>query len=456
MEILPGAFAALPVEIIETILKKIPAADLIPLGRVSKQFIPIVQRVIENCLHTLSKTDFLELKKKVSKLDYKQLDIALSSQRNQTLFQLIILVQLSASAFIWKCRVEKHRPQKQLIKFEAYLEAKKRFEDNFAAFSLKHQHLENELSNAHHFIKEKLNAKTKAWLDAMQIKAKPTDFDGVPNFSETYLADSGSLFYRGLRCLKNEASRERGVQLVRLAAHLKFAPAMTKLAGMYLHGEHVIKNVPLALEYYYNAVDLEDIIAKVNLGYILIFGNHVTQDVAMGFYLLKKAAEAGLAEAQYTLGFCYWHGICAKQNRRMALNYFTKAAKNGDLFAKVDLALIYNDSSSGYYNLSKGFKWSLRAAQKGFEPLQIYVGYCYVAGIVVDEDHERAFYWTQKSTTIPNDIAYNNLACLYELGIGTEINFSEALRLYQKAAEMGSQLAKKNLENLAARLTQSS
>ncbi len=453
MELLPGPFSVLSLEIIESIFNKCSLPTLLGLSRVSRQFQSLISERIENGFHPLSKSDFKALKKKITLLDLNKIDLTLLNQKNQTLFQLVLLVHLSATPYLWISEIEKYRVQKQLVEFEAYLEAKKRFEDNLAVFTLEHPNLEGKLAVAHQKFKAHLKAKTFAWLTAMKIQAHVDGFDGITNFNETTLVDAGTIFFRGLKCLKMEESAERGLKMIHISALLNFPPAMTKLAAMYLKGDRVSLNIEKAVAYYQQAIEYGDVVAQLNYGYLLIFGSSIDKDESKGFNLAKKAAERGFPEAQYMLGFCYWYGIFVKKNPALALQYYRQAAKKNDLFATAELGILYSSELSPFYNPQKGFKWSLKAAKKGFEPLQVYLGYCYVAGKGVKENLDKAFYWTKKGAESGNDMALNNLACLYELGLGTHINVGEALRLYQKSAELGNKLAQKNLGNLVARLT---
>jgi TPR repeat protein len=57
---------------------------------------------------------------------------------------------------------------------------------------------------------------------------------------------------------------------------------------------------------------------------------------------------------------------------------------------------------------------------------------------------KKCIFWYSKACNKGHSEACNNLAHIYELGDGCEKNFDLALRLYEKSAELGSPIGKKN------------
>jgi len=362
-------------------------------------------------------------------------------------------VRLTAYSYLWNNRVEQFSVKQQVDKFERFLEAKNIFQECMSHYILLHPNMELRLANAHCSYKERLTKVTIRWLDAMQITSKPSLFEGVKNFFDSPLVDIPSLFYKGIGCLRNHVYVEQGKQLIIAAANLNFAPALSKLAGMYATGVYMEKNIGKAIEYYEKAIDRGNVVAMVNLANLLLFDEKL-KDYSKAFSLAKKASAARLPEGHYMLGYFYGNGIYVKQDIRTAISFYKLAAKCGEINAKAVLGYIYGDQTSVHFAPTKAFKWSLRAARKGFDPSQVYVGYCYLTPIGVKQNVEKAFFWTKKAADEDNPIALNNLGCLYELGIGTHADKQEAMRLYGMAAEMRNETAVSNLKNLTARLIQ--
>lgn len=450
---LPNYFSVLPAEMIATIFNKCSVSTMLGIERTCKQFQGLALEALEKCFLNIPKNDFSTLKKKVARVEVEKLNLTLLNQKNQTKFKLILLVHLSASAYLWNSRIDPFNPNKQLIQLERFLEEKFNFAESFSQFSVTHPQLEKPLSIVYEEFKQKLQSKTQDWLNVMQIRSDVSLFDGARSFFEVTAADSASLFYRGLKCLKTSSGHARGVHLLNVANHLQFPPARAKLGAMYMRGDRIPKNIDRAVELLKSVCEAGNVTAQVNFGSMLLMGDEVECDQKQGLYWIEKAAEKGFAEAEYMMGFCYLHGIVVKQNIKLAIDWNRRAAKQKDLFAIAQLGFIYSSDLSGeFQDLHKGLKWSLKAAKKGFDALQVYVGCCYLTGRGTERNAKRAFFWTQKAALKGNLAGINNLAVMHEVGVGTEVNHEEALRLYQHSAFLGYPIAKWNLEQLTARL----
>ena len=76
------------------------------------------------------------------------------------------------------------------------------------------------------------------------------------------------------------------------------------------------------------------------------------------------------------------------------------------------------------------------------------LGYMYVRGFGVKQDHTEAVRWWRKAADRGNAPAMNNLGIMYEEGLGVKQDSAEARQWYQKAAAKGYAGAKAALERL--------
>ena len=78
----------------------------------------------------------------------------------------------------------------------------------------------------------------------------------------------------------------------------------------------------------------------------------------------------------------------------------------------------------------------VQMAESGNAAAHNYLGSCYLNGLGVKPDPERAFYWLSKAALGNNTKALNQLGYCYEEGIGTEKDDVQAFLFYKKAANI--------------------
>ena len=85
------------------------------------------------------------------------------------------------------------------------------------------------------------------------------------------------------------------------------------------------------------------------------------------------------------------------------------------------------------------------AALKGDASAQFELGYCYYNGLGTSVDYGEAVKWYRKAAGQNEASAMCNLGLCYELGRGVTKNLDEAVRYYRMAADLGSSAAQSNL-----------
>ena len=81
------------------------------------------------------------------------------------------------------------------------------------------------------------------------------------------------------------------------------------------------------------------------------------------------------------------------------------------------------------------------------------LGYCYSEGVGTDVNKEKAFELYQKAANLGNDVAQYNLALVYENGDGIVQDIDQAIYWYRKSAEQGYQSARNKLEKFKNKLS---
>lgn len=102
-------------------------------------------------------------------------------------------------------------------------------------------------------------------------------------------------------------------------------------------------------------------------------------------------------------------------------------------------------------NLKLAFQEFQTAAKNGHADSQFNLGLMYEQGIGTDKDESQAVTWYRESAVQGNSAAQFNLAVLYENGRGTKVDFAKANKWYRSASVQGDALAIGNLGMLYIR-----
>jgi TPR repeat protein len=80
--------------------------------------------------------------------------------------------------------------------------------------------------------------------------------------------------------------------------------------------------------------------------------------------------------------------------------------------------------------MSESIEQLIAKAGEGDADAQYELGWRYIDADGVDQDYEKAFYWSQKAVDAGHIKAINNVASMYKDGNGVEKNQEKAFELY--------------------------
>lgn len=160
---------------------------------------------------------------------------------------------------------------------------------------------------------------------------------------------------------------------------------------------------------------------------------------------------AAKLESMYRYALYCEKGFGREKSEHDAYEWMLKASNNGYGKARVELARYLISGKGGKKNPRTALK--LLKAQAGIDAtvpnLFLYMGHIYLSGAGLRKRYpERALRYFTYGEKLNDAGAINNLAAMYEHGIGTEKNELTALRLYKKAATLGSKEASANMQRL--------
>jgi len=160
---------------------------------------------------------------------------------------------------------------------------------------------------------------------------------------------------------------------------------------------------------------------------------------------VRQKADAGDSGAQYELGL----EAEQRQDYRDAFKWFQLAAKQGLNGAQVDLAYLYVTGFGTVKDLEQAVHWYSLAAAQGNPNGEYSLGICYLHGEGIEQNSALARKWISLALSHGDGSrSVNAMGLTYETGPETDLN--EALKWYQKAAEMGYREAQYNVCRLTA------
>ncbi|GBB89241.1 hypothetical protein RclHR1_15920003 [Rhizophagus clarus] len=189
---------------------------------------------------------------------------------------------------------------------------------------------------------------------------------------------------------------------------------------------------------------------------------YVNRDYNKAIEWYSKSSSGGNIKATYMLGNCYYDN-----DKKKAFELYLKSAKGGYNIASFMVGNCYHYGNGIIKDEYKAFKWYLKSAKKGYNYCQFIVSNYYNDGICVKKNEEKGFYWNRKAAINGYIYAQHKLANYYfddtfnknerkalkwylELskknsfdaislvskcyrdGIGTQRNFNEAIKWFEK------------------------
>ena len=166
--------------------------------------------------------------------------------------------------------------------------------------------------------------------------------------------DLGVMYYGAQRQwvppLGGEDNYKEAVKWYRKAAEKGYAPAQSRLGGMYNRGYGVPRDEKEAVKWYLKAAKQEDVSALVGLGFIYderpgyaLFGKLVQRNDKKSVKWFRKAANLGGDSAQRILGDRYANGRGVPKDNLTAYMWYSLAVTNGHPYAFKEKGLLLKD-----------------------------------------------------------------------------------------------------------------
>lgn len=203
-------------------------------------------------------------------------------------------------------------------------------------------------------------------------------------------------------------------------------------------------NPESAFAWFRKAADLGHVNAYVELGNCYSQGLGVARSEEEAFKCYKYAAEHGDACAQYRVGYCYMHKRGVPLSREDAVKWYRMSAQQGYALAQFLLGGCYDGGYGVERSFQEAVKWWRLSAEGGFVGAQSKLGYCYNYSQKFDESAK----WFRMAAEQGDKDAQYMLGDYYECGMGVTRSVEEAEKWFRKAAEQGDEHAQERLSKL--------
>lgn len=285
-----------------------------------------------------------------------------------------------------------------------------------------------------------------------------------------------------------------GIKLLTQAAAKGSVNAHITLGDIYLSGTLTDRNIRIALEHYKKAGALGNAAAYEHAGDIYYTGDHIPLDIQEAVNLYDLASNLGSASARKKSDSIkterdtvYERALASEvSDPENAFRCYSLSSSMGHPNAAFRLAKCYESGIGTKKNRHGAFVWYKKAAELGERDALLKLGLCYAYGFGTKLDYKKARHFLQKAercgvenahgaivaimerkmarvasriystamrliyqrkfkiaknhldiaADLMNPKAIYTLGCLYEFGIGAELDKNKAYDLYEKAYSM--------------------
>ena len=225
------------------------------------------------------------------------------------------------------------------------------------------------------------------------------------NFSE--MMEVAMIYEKGEDDVDKNLSK--AFRLYKKLADKHYAPAIVKLANIYIEGNLVYKNVPYAIELYSKLYDLAVLDRQGRENLFLykndVLNNNVLIELLSRDYVpyssdadeqwnaltCEAAAVKGNTKAMKELVERYSTGNGVEKDETKSLTLLRKLAEMGDSDAMLELGKkLLDNSRPERYNVTEGIDWYLKSAARGNVNAKLELIYFFNNGIHVKRDKKFA------------------------------------------------------------------
>ena len=230
-----------------------------------------------------------------------------------------------------------------------------------------------------------------------------------------------------------------------LLARQKKIKELIEQAEVQLYGEGVPVDLSKAAVLYGQAADLGSPKAMMRLSALYRKGTGVELSQEKAFELIQKAASLDYAPAQAALGISYLEGRGVEKDENLGYDWIRKAAENGHALSRVMTGERLLSQADNEQSKQTGQEY-IDSILQNASPQELYtISYSFGHGLRLTKNPEKARYWAKAAA---DKGSVNGTYYLGELYWNAK-EVPEALKCFEKAAEMGLTAAELQTEGVA-------
>ena len=144
---------------------------------------------------------------------------------------------------------------------------------------------------------------------------------------------------------------------------------MMTLAEDFRHGNNGRKeNLSVAYQFYFNAAECGDIIARTKVAYCICNGIGVEKDPKRAFSLYEQLAKEGNEKGMSNLGMMYCNGMGVQKDIQKAIYWSTRAAEELNSVNAMNTLIHIFGTEKDYISYAEAIKWLCIVYKKDSDP----------------------------------------------------------------------------------------
>ncbi|HYK34674.1 tetratricopeptide repeat protein [Alloacidobacterium sp.] len=168
-----------------------------------------------------------------------------------------------------------------------------------------------------------------------------------------------------------------------------------------------------------------------------MMGRGVARDVQQAAYWYHKAADQGFPPAQVQLGYFYLTGLGVPKDDAQAAKWFERAAASGSYEGKLNIAVMYFRGTGIVHDPHMGYVLLKELANKQYPRAEDYLGIAYMLGLGIEKDEVAAEKWFERAASHHSPEGEYSMGTLYSVQQGHAHDFNKAADYLRSSAEAG-------------------
>ncbi|KAJ3028194.1 Leucine-rich repeat serine/threonine-protein kinase 2 [Rhizophlyctis rosea] len=230
--------------------------------------------------------------------------------------------------------------------------------------------------------------------------------------------------------------------------------APVRLGWLLRNGIPYEANEQESFKWFKRGADQGDPVAQCNLGECYHIGWAIEPDLEEAARMFRLTADQGWRGGQNCLGFCYLKGLGVERDEGVAVTLFLKAAGQQQYLAARNLAFCFAEGVGVEKDAAKAREWEQTAMgyQRDEAGWECEMGDFFLHGCGVHQDEREGFKWFMRAAQRGSPHACWRVGRCYAQGRGTDRDDDLAVHWLRRAADQGHAQAEAALEELLCRM----